>query len=52
MAELKVAAFSSTYILKEKRYQSQITKSPVLIFRALLGDHGARDVRFERALYT
>ncbi len=32
-----------------RRYESQNTKSPELIFRALLGDHGARDVRFERS---
>ncbi len=34
------------------RYQLQTTKSPELIFSALLGDDGARDVRFERALRT
>jgi hypothetical protein len=30
------------------RYESQTTKSLELHFSALLGDHGARDVRFER----
>jgi hypothetical protein len=34
------------------RYESQTTKSPELIFSALLGDDGARDVRLERALRT
>ena len=33
-------------------YQFQGTKSPDLIFRALVDDNGARDVRFERTLYT
>ena len=32
------------------RYESQITKSRQLIFSALLGDDGTRNVRFERAL--
>jgi hypothetical protein len=49
---LCVAAFSSAYILDESRYESQTTKSPELIFRALLGDHGAREVRFERTPRT
>jgi hypothetical protein len=31
------------------RYESQNTNSSELIFRALLSDHGARDVRFERS---
>jgi hypothetical protein len=34
------------------RYQFQNTKSPELIFSALLADDGARDVRFERVLCT
>jgi len=34
------------------RYESRTTKSPELIFSALLGDDDARDVRFERALRT
>jgi hypothetical protein len=47
---LCIAAFSSAYILDERRYELQGTKSPELIFSALFGDHGARDVCFERAL--
>jgi len=47
---LCVAAFSSAYILDERSYECQNTKSPGLIFSALVGDDGARDVRFERAL--
>jgi hypothetical protein len=35
-----------------RRYESRTTKSPELIFSALLGDDGARNVRFERALRT
>jgi len=35
-----------------RRYESQTTKSPELIFRALLDDHGAREVRFERTPRT
>jgi hypothetical protein len=31
-------------------YQSRVTKSPELAFRALLESDGARDVRFERVL--
>ena len=31
------------------RYESQTTKSPEWIFRALLGDYGARDVSLERS---
>jgi hypothetical protein len=34
------------------RYEFPTTKSPELIFRALLGDHGAREVRFERTPRT
>jgi len=34
------------------RYESQTTKSPELIFSALLADDGARNVRFERVLCT
>ena len=34
------------------RYQSPTTKSPELIFSALVGDDGAQDVRFERLLCT
>jgi hypothetical protein len=34
------------------RYQFQNTKAPELIFSALLGNDGARDVHFDRALYT
>jgi hypothetical protein len=34
------------------RYECQNTKSPEWIFRALMGDDGARDVRFDRALST
>jgi len=33
-------------------YESRTTKSPELIFSALLGNDGARDVRFERVLCT
>jgi hypothetical protein len=40
----------STYIFKEKRYESRNTKSPQLAFRALLDGDGARDVSFERVL--
>ena len=47
MVRLCVAAFSSAYILNEGRYESQTTKSPQLIFSALVGDDGARNVRFE-----
>ena len=50
MVELCVAAFFSAYVLDERRHELQGTKSPELIFSALFGDHGARDVRFERAL--
>jgi hypothetical protein len=32
------------------RYESQTTKSPELVFSALLGDDSARDVHFERVL--
>jgi hypothetical protein len=35
-----------------RRYESQNTKSPELIFSALLADDGAQNVRFERALCT
>jgi hypothetical protein len=49
---LCVAAFSSAYILDESRYESRTTKSPELIFSALLGDDGARNMRFDRALRT
>jgi hypothetical protein len=35
-----------------RRYESPITKSPELIFSALVGDDGAHNVRFERALGT
>jgi hypothetical protein len=35
-----------------KRYESPTTKSPELIFSALLVENGARDVRFERTLCT
>jgi hypothetical protein len=49
---LCVAAFSSAYILDERRYESQNTKLPDLIFSAVVGDDGARDVRFERVLCT
>ena len=35
-----------------RRYQFQNTKSPELIFSALVGDDGTRNVRFERALST
>src|SRR5215216_4749593 len=31
-----------------RRYESQNTKLPELIFSAVVGDDGARDVRFER----
>jgi hypothetical protein len=34
------------------RYESQTTKSSELMFSALLGDDGTRNVRFERAFYT
>jgi hypothetical protein len=34
------------------RYESHTTKSPELNFSALVGDDGARNVRFERALRT
>jgi Stage II sporulation protein E (SpoIIE) len=34
------------------RYESRTTKSPELIFSALVGDDGARNVRFERAFCT
>ena len=34
------------------RYESRTTKSPELIFSALLGDEGTHNVRFERALRT
>ena len=34
------------------RYESQTTKSPELIFSALVGDDGTHNVRFERALRT
>jgi hypothetical protein len=34
------------------RYESQNTKSPELIFSALLGNDGTRDIRFELALCT
>jgi hypothetical protein len=36
----------------ETRYESQNTKLPELIFSAVVGDDGARDVRFERVLCT
>ncbi len=32
------------------RYESRTTKSTELIFSALVGDDGAREVRFERVL--
>ena len=35
-----------------RRYESRTTKSPELIFSALVDADGARDVRFERALCT
>lgn len=41
---------SSTYIFKENRYESQTTKSTELIFSAAVGDDGAREVRFKRAV--
>ena len=34
------------------RYEFQTTKSPELIFSALLRNDGARNVRFERVLCT
>lgn len=34
------------------RYQSRTTNPPELIFSALVGDHGARKVRFERAAHA
>jgi hypothetical protein len=43
---------SSTYIFKDKRYESPTTKSPELIFSAVLSDDGTRNVRFERAYST
>ena len=52
MVGLRVTAFCSAYILDEKRYQFQNTKSPELIFSALLADDGAGNVRFERVLCT
>ena len=52
MVGLCAAAFSSAHILDERRYESQTTKSPVLIFSALVSDDGARDVRFKQALRT
>jgi hypothetical protein len=35
-----------------RRYQFQSTKSPGLIFSALVGDDGARNVRFAGTLCT
>jgi hypothetical protein len=52
---------TSTYLIgsleaveaaRAQRYESRTTKSPELIFSALLDDHGAREVRFGRALCT
>jgi hypothetical protein len=43
---LCVATFSSAYILDERRYQLQTTKSSELAFLALLDSNGARNVRF------
>ena len=34
------------------RYESRTTKLPELLFRALVGDDGPRNVRFERAHST
>jgi hypothetical protein len=43
---------SSTYIFKDNRYEPRTTKSPELIFSALVDGNGARNVRFERAFRT
>src|ERR687889_2162267 len=43
---LTLVASTSALIFLVARYESQNTKSIELIFRALLGDDGARDVRF------
>jgi hypothetical protein len=48
-APLSASDLSSSTLL---RYESQTTKSPELIFSALVGDEGTRDVRFERVLCT
>jgi hypothetical protein len=40
-----------TFLL-EHRYESRTTKSPELIFSALVDDDGVRNVRFERTLCT
>jgi hypothetical protein len=49
---ITLVASTSALILLVEWYQSQSTKSPELIFSALVGDDGARDVRFERAFRT
>ena len=52
MVGLCAAAFSSAYILDERRYQFRNTKSPELIFSALVGDDGTHNVRFDRGART
>src|ERR687890_1424195 len=47
---LTLLASTSALILFVARYESQTTKSPELIFSALVGDDGAHNVRFYRAL--
>jgi len=40
------------FVRSTARYESRTTKSPELIFSAVLGDDGTRNVRFERAYST
>src|SRR5215208_7363940 len=47
---LTLVASTSALILLVARYQFQSTKSPELIFSALVDDDGAHNVRFERVL--
>jgi hypothetical protein len=47
---LTLVASTRPLILLVARYESRTTKSPELIFSALVDGNGARNLRFERAL--